>query len=296
MGDVFFDLGKKLPQIDNVAMHAHLVKNREVFEKVFTPSANFEPLPGKTYAQIKNKRFDRVRFFEVRFRNLTFRECVFDKCLFLSAEFHDCEFHECSFLECNTNKIKFYRTYISPSSFLKQIFDKKKYSNIGVDLFQSLLRNSVQESQPEFKSIAEYHFRLWKRYNDVHHWVTKSGTTRWTDFRFYLRWMTNVASQAFSGYGLRVSNVLISTFAFLFIIALCNHLLWEKFNFDPGKFENVSYISKLIFFTVGTLSNFGTNELTPRSEFGLLVVSIEVLLGLAWIAISTAMLVKRVLR
>lgn len=296
MGDIFFDLGKDLPQITNEEMHFHLATNENVHEKAFEPGGTFEHQLPKTITQIKGKTFERVRFYEVKFKSLTFRDCIFDKCLLLSAEFHDCEFHNCKFVECNTNKIKFVSTYIDPRAFTQNLFDRKKYSNIGVDLFQALMKNSAQESQPEFKAVAEYHFRLWKRYNEAYLWRQKDPFGMCVDIKFFGRWFSNVTSQLFSGYGLRARNVFFSTFAFVVFVAICNHAFWQDFDFDPEKMKSFTYSTKLAFFTIGTLSNYGTGDLMPRSDFGLRAVTCQVIVGLAWIAISTAMLVKRLLR
>lgn len=296
MADIFFDLGLHLPQIDNVGIQHVLGSGSEVYEQAFTPGGIFEPIAPKRHIQFKKKRFDRMRFHGVTFRSITFRECLFDKCLLLSAKFEDCEFHECTFVACNTHKVRFLRTYIDPRSFVRGLFDRKRYSNVGIDLFQALLRVAVEESQPDFRVTAEYHFRLWQRYGAEYRWRQKSATARAFDLKFYLQWLANVTSQLFSGYGLRGLNILLSTTAFVCFVTLYNHLNWVAFDFDPEKMKGVSYATKLLFFTLGNLSTFGTAELLPRSDFGFRAITYQVVLGLGWIALTTAVLVRKVLR
>jgi hypothetical protein len=296
MADPFFDLGKTLPQVDGAALQAHLADNDEVFEKAFKPSTELKaPTPGDTI-QFKNKLFKRMRFYETHFIRVVFTRCSFDECLFLGAYFEDCSFHECKFIRCNTNKFRLFRTYIDPRSFLTEIFDKRKYANVGVDLFHTLLKNSVDESQPEFRDIAEYHFRLWQRYNRLSYWSDSKGSARWLNFRFYTFWFWNVLFQWLFGYGVRARNILLWTPVLCTAVWAYNHAHWAEYGIDATKLSSVSLAVKTGFFTIGNLSTFGTAELTPSTPLGLIAVSCQVVLGITWIALSTAMIVKRFVR
>lgn len=296
MVDSFFDLGKGLLQISSADLQAHLATNDEVFERAFVPSSTLTAsTPGDTIS-FKNKTFKRVRFYETHFVRVVFTRCQFNECLFLSAHFEDCAFHECTFIRCNTHKFRLSRTYIDPRSFLEHIFDRNKYSNVGVDLFHALLKNSVDESQPEFRDTAEYHFRLWQRYNRTKYWTTSTGLARWLDTKFYAFWLWNVLFQRVFGYGVRARNILFWTPLLFASVWAYNHAHWADFGIDASKLPSVPPFAKSAFFTVGNLSTFGTAELTPTSTLGLIAVAAEVVLGITWIALSTAMIVKRFVR
>lgn len=296
MADSFFDLGKTLPQIDGPSLQSHLATENEIFEKAFVPSTVLQAsTPGDTL-QFKDKVFKRMRFYETRFIQVVFTKCTFDECLFLGAHFENCAFHECTFIRCNTHKFRLERTYLDPRSFLTQIFDRRKYPNVGVDLFHTLLKNSVDESQPEFRDIAEYHFRLWQRYNRFSYWSTATGKARWLDLRFYGFWFWNSIFQWFFGYGVRARNILLWTPVLYSSIWAYNHAYWVEYGIDSSKLSAVPLPIKTAFFTIGNLSTFGTAELTPTTPFGLIAVSWQVLLGITWIALSTAMIVKRFVR
>lgn len=294
--DSFFDLGKNLPQIANIDLQQRLATNDEVFEHAFVPSSLLEAAtPGDTI-QFKEKIFKRMRFYETHFRHVVFTNCCFDECLFLSAHFEDCAFHECKFIRCNTHKFNLTRTYIDPRSFLGQIFDRKKYSNVGVDLFHTLLKNSVNESQPEFRDTAEYYFRLWQRYNKAHYWACSKGWSRWLNVTFYMYWILNVFFQKLLGYGVRVRNIIFWTPVLFFSVWAYNQTHWDSFGIDQAKLASIPLFEKTAFFTIGNLSTFGTADLTPTTPIGLLAVACQVIIGITWIAVSTAMIVKRFVR
>jgi len=294
--DSFFDLGKNLPQVDTAALQAHLSTNDEIFEQAFLPSSTLEASPSGDTLQFKDKTFKRMRFYETRFVRIVFTRCRFDECLFLGAQFEDCDFQECTFIRCNTHKFRLIRTYIDPRGFLANIFDKKKYSNVGVDLFHTLLKNSVDESQPEFRDTAEYYFRLWQRYNRSNRWLKSTGTRKWLDYNFYTFWLWSVLFQRLFGYGVRARNILFWTPTLFLAIWAYNHLNWTSLGIDSSKMIFVPNLTKSAFFTIGNLTTFGTAELTPTTEFGLIAVSCQLLIGITWIALSTAMIVKRFVR
>ncbi len=296
MVDSFFDLGKGLPKVNTADLQSHLDKNDEIFERAFVPSSILEAVPPGDIVQFKDKTFKRMRFYETTFKNVVFTNCRFDECLFLSAHFEDCAFHKCKFISCNTHKFRLSRTYIDPCSFLEEIFDRKKYSNVGVDLFHALLKNSVDESQPEFRDTAEYHFRLWQRYNRTYYWVSSKGKARWFDTNFYAFWVWNMLFQRIFGYGVRVRNVLAWTPILFTLTWAYNQAYWADFGIESSKLPSVPLLVKSAFFTVGNLSTFGTAELTPTTTFGLIAVASQVVLGITWIALSTAMIVKRFIR
>jgi hypothetical protein len=165
-----------------------------------------------------------------------------------------------------------------------------------VDLFHALLKNSVDDSQREFRDTAEYHFRLWQRYNRTHYWVISEGKARWFDTNFYAFWVWNMLFQRIFGYGVRVRNVLVWTPILFTLTWAYNQAYWADFGIESSKLPSVPLLAKSAFFTVGNLSTFGTADLTPTTTFGLVAVASQVVLGITWIALSTAMIVKRFIR
>ncbi len=112
---------------------------------------------------IKHVTFSRVSFSRTKIRGVRFYECSFEKCLFVGATFDACNFQRCKFSSTNTHMIKIKDTYIDPKSFA-DCLDKKRHQNIGVHLYQKLLKNSRDEDQIEFQRDAQFLFLRWKRY------------------------------------------------------------------------------------------------------------------------------------
>jgi hypothetical protein len=297
--DPLFDQGHKLPRTDAAGLFALAKTSSQIANLAFTPAGSFEPLPPARYAVFRNIEFANVKFREVTFKRITFRNCRFDNCLLISAKFEDCEFHSCTFNNCNTIKFSLVRTYLDPKSFVDGMVDKRKYSNIGVDLFQTLLHNSAAETQPTFRRTAEYNFKLWERYNHVYAWKSSAGFGRWANARFYFSWIGSVISQRVLGFGLHVGNIVLSTLFLFGAWYIFNCYCWERYAFIEEKMKplaSASHASQAFFFTMGNLSTFGTGEISPASSFGMIAVAVQVAMGITWIAIATAIIVKRLIR
>ena len=116
--------------------------------------------------RIKKKTFERVSFSKTHISGIIFQDCIFNQCLFIDAAIENCEFHNCRFVSSNMYKIAISQTYIDPLSFSKCL-DKKKHQNIGVHLYQVLLKNSRDEDQIIFERDAQFFFQRWKRFEDA---------------------------------------------------------------------------------------------------------------------------------
>lgn len=248
---------------------------------------------GGERKKIKGKTFFKVWFKDAVFENVYFQDCIFDECWLLGAVFQNCEFHDCQLKNCNTHKVRFDRTYIDPRSFSK-LPDKSRYANIGVHLFQELFRNSHEMLQPDFKNSAEYEFRRWQRYELASRWRGAAGRT-WRTAR---RWAGNMFFFMLSGYGLKPSRVVIWFSFFLFFVILFNYATWPCFDFHSGSKLAVEHptFPLAVYYSVITLSTLGYGDITPQSSFGLLVTSLEAMLGLVWLALLASVLIKKVLR
>ncbi|RYZ66801.1 MAG: hypothetical protein EOP09_12120, partial [Proteobacteria bacterium] len=99
--------------------------------------------------RIEGIHFWNVSFSKTIVRYIEFKDCNFEQCLFIGTQFDDCRFTDCIFLDNNTHRVEFIDCYIDPASFEFCILNLE-HSNIGVHLFQEILRNSRQQSQPEF--------------------------------------------------------------------------------------------------------------------------------------------------
>ena len=112
---------------------------------------------------ISGKTFENVSFAYTEICDLTFRDCNFINCLFIGATLKRLRIRECSFHNCYMLQCHFEDTYVHVSSF-DECMDKAKYANVGVHLYQQLMRNFKAIDQPDFFKDADYKFMIWKRY------------------------------------------------------------------------------------------------------------------------------------
>ena len=255
-------------------------------EKIFFDGDTFRPhrLEQKTFVDVWFKRtlIEDARFFD----------CKFLDCRLMGVVFRNCEFHDCVFEHCNTHKIRFEKTYVNPKSF-RRLPSKSSYANIGVHLFQELYRNSHETLQPEFKNSAEYEFKKWTRYEVFWKWREKKATT----FRTAQKWVPNMFFYLLSGYGLKWGRLVFWSALFFAAIVKFNYNHWSKFDFHSSTLIVARRSFHLaVYYTTVTLSTLGYGDITPKSEFGLLVTSVEAMLGLVWLAGVASVFIKKVLR
>lgn len=248
--------------------------------------------PGRPKNRLKSYIFENVSFSKTVIKGVFFNKCIFKDCLFIGTKFIECEFHRCQFENCNPYKVSFKDTYIDPKVFAK-LLNPIEHSNIGVYFFQQLLSNSINMKQNEFANLAEYYYKLWKRYQLIYEW--KKGDITFTEF--IVGWLPNYIYYWIAGYGLRTSIFAVWTILMLTGIIYINHILWDKlFIFGRnGVVSNSSWI-ETIYFTIITISTVGYGDLTPISKFGMLMISCEVIFGIIWISVFASTVIKRIVR
>lgn len=274
---------------DEEKLLEHFKSSNDIRDVFFT-SDRFRP--KSPLNKLRNKSFHKVAFKSSVFEKVKFYDCLFEKCLLIGTEFLNCEFHDCVFRDCNTHKIKFEKTYIDPKSFTK-LPNRKKYANIGVHLFHELYRNSHEMLQPDFKNTAEYEFRRWKRYETTSKWRLK----KISNSRFAKQWFPNFGFFLISGYGLKSLRLLVWSALLFAGIVFFNYRYWDLFGFTSGTLDiSQPRLSLSVYYTTVTLSTLGYGDITPRSEFGVLMTSFQALLGLVWLALVASVLIKRIIR
>jgi hypothetical protein len=247
---------------------------------------------GKGKNKLRDLKFINVSFSHTRIKDVIFRNCRFEDCLFIGTVFDTCEFHNCSFVNCNPYKADFVNTYIDPSVFAHTL-GPKNHVNIGVGLFQQLLKDSVENRQPEFAQTAEYYFRKWKRFlmEDEHRkHIINHGS-------FYLKWIPNLLHDWVAGYGLKTLRFLVSSTIFLVLITLFNHWMWSNFGMrGPDSAISDRSLVKTFYYTINTITTLGYGDITPSSSIGMTITGIESLFGIVWLAILAHIIIKKVIR
>jgi hypothetical protein len=248
--------------------------------------------PKRPENRLRGKTFTNVSFSKTELRGLVLTRCRFVDCLFIGTLFRACEFHDCTFEGCNPYKAQFEETYIDPRVFAK-LLNPSEHSNIGVALFQGLLRNSHGCQQSEFARYAQYFFEKWKRYQ-LGYEYSQGKVSRWE----YLReWVPSLLYDHLGGYGIFVLPFARLTLGLLSVCALWNHLAWSSYGMHNSSNVMVDHSVTLSFyFTVITMTTLGYGDFTPTTTTGMLSASAQSLLGVVWLSLLASMIIKRVSR
>lgn len=260
-------------QITNVVQLTKKMSGSVSLSRIYFPekTSDFDKL------KIEGIAFTKCIFSKATIQKYTFNKCSFVDCIFNGAQISDCEFHKCTFIECSFNKAKITRTYIDPASFKFSSLWCWYWPNVNVWFFQALYRNSKDMHQEKFAMIADKRFQFYRRYEYLRGQKPQLG-------KFILSFLYDY----FLGYGYGIKNtlsvtiVMISTFAFL----MKGHL-----NVGNHDFFSALYFSAVSFTTVG----YG--DLSPELEFiPMLITIFFLLLSMAWCAVVTAIIVKRIVK
>ena len=238
----------------------------------------------------EDKTFTNISFSKTNIDGIVFRRCVFVDCLFIDTTFVDCEFHDCSFKGCNPYKIAFHDTYIDPTVF-EGMVDKVKYSNIGVQLFQSLYKNSSDMAQRAFMRAAQFNLNKWQRYVLDYKYPGRAKLRP----RCLKEWLPNILFYVIAGYGIRAKFLIAWAFVIVIASTGINYVLWECLNvIGPNGSASGNGLIEVAFYTAATLAAFG--NLHPESDVGKLVFMVEAGFGSIVVALFLTWLVRLALR
>lgn len=283
----FFHLGAPFKEFDEIKLASHFKTSRDLRSVLYRPD-EWIAKPK----QLKCITFTNVSLSKTKFGEVTFTECRFEDCLFIGATFKNTQFHRCKFINCNFNKATFNNCYIDPAT----IFFDKKYrrlaSNIGVHIYQELLKNSSKTSQSDFERTAGFEFRRWQRwqlrFDQKHGKIDRLNHVR--------KWTLSLLYELLAGFGYRPSRFVIATlFVFTAISFVNMHVLPGALRHDGLIVENMTW-SDSIFYTYSMMTLLGFSTIVPTASFAKILTVSESLIGIGWLGIFTSVLVKRFLR
>lgn len=298
----FFKLNESVPpvkilndmgQLIERLSHSNDVRNVEFhpctlkFNDVASAMSNDSNAAGNLF---ECKTFTNVSFSKTLIAGIEFRDCSFVDCLFIDTSFVDCEFHDCTFKGCNPYEVAFQNTYIDPTVF-EGMIDKVKHSNIGVQLFQSLYKNSSDMRHRQSTRDAEFNLYKWQRYVLDYKYPGKDKLKP----KCLKKWLPNILFYAIAGYGIRARFLMVWTMFFIVASILINHWFWESLRvvgpngLAPEKGAIVS-----VFYTATTLGGFST--FYPGSDVGKFVFMVEAGLGLIIVGLFLRWLIRMALR
>ena len=291
--DSFFYLDGLEELTDQKALYCHLDESPRISGMLYRPK---RLRPNKEEGRIQGKEFFRISFSKTKVDGIVFRNCKFENCLFIGSEITNCEFHECRFVNTNTHKILINKTYIDPECFDESL-DRKLHQNIGVHLYQMLLRNSRDMEQVEFQRDAHFLFLRWKRYQDLYEiselWKKrKSGNIYRHLIKrisiFLRRWVL----EKFFGSGIRISIYLRTTSLTILMCFLINYMCHNKFGLshDPSSYFG---IADALYFTIISLTTLGYGDIVPTTSIGQFWAMFQSVLGFCLFALLASMLYRR---
>lgn len=235
------------------------------------------------------KKFISVSFKNTKFKNVKFNNCQFINCLFIGVVIDSCEFVDCKFINTNTYKIKIRNSLIDPKQFLKN-FELKKDSNIAVDLFQELYKNSKSEEQPAYSRESLYRMNVALGYNLNYKYTNKKLSC----CEFIYKKTSNIISRFTTGYGLKIKRILVSLLTSIGFFSFLNFHF--KDNFLKGDEPGIATFIDAIYFTCVTITTLGYGDITPTSITTKVIVIFESLIGFLFLSLFVSAFVNKILR
>ena len=273
-------------------------KGREIKNLEYRPS-NLISIGTDRIPKIKDRHFTNVSFARTTLKGITFEGCDFTDCRFHFSEIIDCRFHNCTFLSTNMHHVKISNTYVEPHSFKRATPDKKKYANIGVHLFQMLMRNSRNEDQPERESRARFLFKRWQRFEKCSEYQKLKKENR-TNFNFWFSKFKMIVEilgswvwEIFFGFGVRLRNFLLTGLGLIIILTIINYCSREIFGLDYNGVP-LSSINEAFYFTVISLTTVGYGDIVPTTQFGRIVMAAEGVIGFGMFGVLISMLFRKI--
>ncbi len=285
----YFSLDGNVNDIEEAAFLQLLMAGATSFsDMLYRPDALTSPYHPWRF-RVNQISFHNVSFKQTRIADFEFRNCTFEKCLFISTIFQNCRFTSCRFLNCNPHRIEFEDCFVDPRSFVKCI-PERKFANIGVYLFQELLRNSRQQAQPDFADEAQYQFRRWQRFQLREE--LRAGRISLFHFWVCFRFSGLLIFDLLLGSGMRLGRFAISALVLLMLVSTLNWQFAGPFGLHDdtkiiGGFLEAFYFSTVVMTTVG----FG--DIVPKEPLGRLFVSGEAILGFVLFALLTSTIYRK---
>jgi len=255
-------------------------RNLLYFPSVFG-SSNREPLV------LSERKFVEVSFKDTDIQNVRFIRCIFERCLFIGVSISQCEFTDCRFVDTNTNKLKITESLVDPEDF-KDNFDLKSDTNIAIDLYHQIYKNSLEQHQPRFAIESLYSMKEAER----HHLASQHRRGVITKRKFYFSAVKFAFYDFTSGYGLRFGKVARFAAIVIFALTLLNYLFRAQI-FQSGAL--MPFID-VFYFTCVTVTTLGYGDIVPVTSGGKLWVIVQTISGFGVLSLVLSAVANMALR
>jgi hypothetical protein len=283
-----FELPDVTVQIDEAGLLPLMEKGATVSGLLYNPqtlTSRFAPWPHR----VSGVTFRRVSFNQTVMQSFEFVDCAFERCLFVGTIFRKCRFSSCRFLDCNFYRSEFSECFVNPSQF-DRCLPRRGYENVGLHLFQELLHNSRQQSQPDFADEAQCRFRRWQRYQLRAEMIGSRDPIKIAKRlpSFLWRLLFDLAA----GSGMRLRRILLSCLLVLLSTTFANWRLAAEMGLQQDK-HVISSFGDAFYVTTVIMTTLGFGDITPLTLAGRLAVSCEALVGFMLFAFLTSTLYRK---
>lgn len=233
---------------------------------------------AQTFHRVKNVDFVKCIFSRQTFFKINFYNCTFTDCILNGAEFESCEFHSCRFVNSCFFKASFEKTYLDPRSFNFSAKWYWHYANVNVWLFQELYRNSKDIHQEVFAMHADRRFQFYKRYENI-----------FGQRKSVVKFISSLVYDMVLGCGYGIWNALVCTVlgVSLFAFIIKDHI---------GGAGDINIV-KALYFAVVSFTTVGYGDILPeKDDFALILTMLFLFCSVIWLAIVTAIIVKRMVK
>lgn len=284
MLDKFFELNAPYKTFLENEFEEHFKYSRDMQNVRYEP----EYIPNGM-RRLKNFTFKNVSFSKTKFLKITINECTFKECLFIGCSFDDVDFYKCKFIDCNFYKSTFNGCFLDPESFSFSDYYKTNSQNVMVVLFHSIYENSSKQKQYKFERLSDIKFRRWKRYQ-LYYDYEKENIGK---YRYLISKYMDLFYDTISRYGYSPLRFILFTFLIFNIIALISNFIFIT---DISKNSHFYWYVDGLFFTVSMMTGVGFSLYQPSGVVSKLWSVGLAWLGVGWVGVFTAILVKRFLR
>lgn len=283
-----FKLDLPVVEFDEAELERHFQTSKDIRSVLFRP----DDWPSSALSSIKGVNFTNVSLSKTSIKKVTFTGCTFEDCLFIGTVFEDVEFHGCKFINCNLHKAHFSECYIDPTIFE---FDRAfgvSASNMVLHVYHELYKNASDARQSRWAATADFRFRQWQR-AQLNYDFKEGRIGRWHRRR------ANLSSYIYeysAGFGYRPLRFVLSTLIAFALVSLFNWIaIGDAFTVDGVRPSHLTLVNS-IFYSFSMLTALGFSSIVPLSAGAKLLAVGEALLGIGWLGIFTALLVKRFTR
>ncbi len=291
MGRDFFALEGQPGVIDQTGLMKLIATNPTSIESlIYEPSTLVSPsIPFRW--NIKNITFRNVSFSRTVIENFEFESCVFERCLFTWAVIKDCRFVLCSFIDSNPHRFELYNVFVDPKSFRSCVKDQS-YSNIGVHVYQELLRGSKAQAQVGFTDEAQFWLSRWERRLLLQQLKRRPAGEHWLKVKatIALKWVSDLTT----GSGTSLLRLATTSFVLLLLLTQFNWEMSGLFLFQDSHGNNISSYNQVFYLTTIIVTTLGFGDITPASNIGRVFVSMEAMIGFVFLALTSSTIYRRI--